>query len=191
MSEVTFDVGLACKIKQALSRNSISDVADLDWLASGDNINKVRQVRLGNAEIVTTMHVIDCDANPLIPDGCSVEEHQKSGVLKWNPANVTLYFSKEQKEGNWIKGHKLHKELMSRSVRVMNANVLDYLLTHPYLIPEDWKDKQVFFWGTIYHNQSDELFIYGLYNSHGRWEKLHFWLKGLWFEDNAAAVSAS
>jgi len=39
----------------------------------------------------------------------------------------------------------------------MNANVLDYLLAHPELIPEDWKNKYVFFWGTIYRYSSGGL----------------------------------
>jgi len=64
MSEMSVDVGLAYKIKQALSRNSISDVADLDWLATGDNIAKIRQVRLGHAKIVTPEYLIDCDEQP-------------------------------------------------------------------------------------------------------------------------------
>ena len=32
----------------------------------------------------------------------------------------------------------------------LNANVLDYLLEHPELIPKKWKKYRIVFWGTIY-----------------------------------------
>lgn len=168
MSEITLDVGLAYKLKQALSRNGIPDVADLDWLATGDNIVKMRRVRLGHAEITVPDHAIDCDADPFVPDGWSVEEHQKGGVFKWDPDKVTFYLSGGQKPGRWIKGNKLRKELADKPV--LNANVLDYLLAHPHLIPEEWKRKPMFFWGTIYRDQRGDRCVRCLLWDEGRWQ---------------------
>lgn len=189
MSEIILDVGLAYKIKQALSRNGITDVADLDWLATGNNIAKMRRVRLGHAEIVIPEYVIDCDADPFVPDGWSVEKHRRSGAFKWNAEGVTLYLDKGQKNGKWIEGNKIRKELADKPV--LNANVLDYLLAHPHLIPEEWKGKAVFFWGTIYRDRDGSLYVRYLGWDGGRWYWNANWLGNGWGDGNPAAVAAS
>jgi len=189
MSKITLDVGLAYKIKQALSRNGIPDVADLDWLATGDNIAKMRRVRLGHAEIVTTEHVNDCDAQPFVPDGWSIEEHRKGDAFKWDPVKVSLHLDKGQQNGKWIEGHKLRKELANKPV--LNANVLDYLLANPHLIPEEWKDTLVFFWGTIYRDRDGDLCVRFLYWRSGRWRWSALWLDFDWHDRHPAAVHAS
>ena len=57
----------------------------------------------------------------------------------------------------------------------MNANVLDYLLVNPYLIPEEWKkDKKnnilyIFFWGTIYRSSDGNLSVRYLYWNKQQW----------------------
>ncbi len=189
MSEIALDVGLAFKIKQALSRNGIPDVADLDWLATGDNIAKMRRVRLGHAEIVVPEHVINCDADPFVPDGWSVEEHRKGGAFKWNAEGVTLHLDKRQENGKWIEGNKLREALAGKPV--LNANALDYLLANPHLIPEEWKGKAVFFWGTIYRNRDGDLCVRCLVWDGVRWYWLALWLGIDWDDDDPAAVSAS
>lgn len=98
----------------------------------------------GQKEIIE--HVIDCDAPPFVPDGCEVEVHNKGGQLKFDASQVELYLSAAQKNG--IEGNKLHEKLAGGLV--LNANVLDYLLANPHLIPEEWKVKEIFFWGTVY-----------------------------------------
>jgi hypothetical protein len=191
MSEITLDVGLAFKIKQALSRNSIPDVADLDWLATGDNIAKMRRVRLGHAEIIVPEHIIDCDADPFVPDGWSVEEHRKGGVFKWDKEaqKDALYLSEGQQNGKRIKGNELRKALAGKPM--LNANVLDYLLANPHLIPEEWKGKAVFFWGTIYRHRDGRLCVRCLYWYGGRWHWDAGWLDRGWRGNDPAAVPAS
>jgi len=189
MSEITLDVGLAYKIKQALSRNGIPDVADLDWLATGDNIVNMRRVRLGHAEIVTPEHLIDCDADPYIPDGWSVEEHRKGGTFKYDPAKVRLHLDEGQKNGKWIEGNNLRKKLANKPV--LNANVLDYLLANPHLIPEEWKGEIVFFWGTIYRHRGGHLCVRRLIWSGDRWYWCASWLDLGWCGSHPAVVPAS
>lgn len=79
--------------------------------------------------------VIDCDADPYVPDGWKVEEHQKGGQFKWDASQMQLFLAEGQKNGKRIEGNKLRKELASQPV--LNANVLDYMLAHPHLIPEE------------------------------------------------------
>ena len=118
-------------------------------------------------------HLIDCDATPHEPEGIKVHEHVKGGNLKWDPSKVELFLSREQSSGGCIQGTALQHELQGKPV--MNANVLDYLLDHPELIPLDWKGKNVFFWGTIYRGSGGDLCVrclswsgYGWYSDHER-----------------------
>jgi len=113
-------------------------------------------------------------------------------VFKWNAANVALYLDKGQENGGWIEGNKLLKELANKPV--LNANVLDYLFAHPHLIPEEWKDKIVFFWGTIYRQHGDLCVRYLYWNggiwdlSSGRWDWSACKLGHRWHGNSPAAV---
>jgi hypothetical protein len=100
---------------------------------------KIKDVLDGYAEIKPIEHLINCDANPFVPRGWKVEEHKKSGQIKWDPAKILLHLSKNQKGGKVINGNNLRKEL--ENLPVLNANVLDYLLANPHLIPNKWKGK--------------------------------------------------
>ncbi len=79
----------------------------------------------------------------------TVVDHQKGGRFKWDASKVTLYLSERQRAiDGFIKGDKLLEELKDKSP--FNANLLDYLLKHPHLIPEEWKNEWVLFFGTTY-----------------------------------------
>lgn len=138
-------------------------------------------------------HIIDTDKNPSSPyPGWTIEEHQKSGKIEWNAKEVSLFISDKQKSG-YIEGNKLRKIVKNP----LNATVLDYLLEHQKLIPESWKEetngfiKWIYFWGTIYRNSDDDLFVRYLYWFDGRWQAYCNWLDGDWDVDSPSAVSAS
>lgn len=143
-------------------------------------------------ENIVTEHVIDCDAKPLVPEGWTVEEHRRYRKLAWDATKVQLYLSWRQKgEGylGFIKGRTLQKELKDRPV--LNANVLDWLLGHTHLIPEEWKDKWVYFWGTIYRDRFGDLRVRYLRWYDGRWWGHHDWIAFDWDDECPAAVRAS
>jgi hypothetical protein len=129
-------------------------------------------------------------ANPLVPDRLWVEDHQKSGQFKWCASKVSLYLSKAQEKCKWIEGHYLREHLKGQPV--LNANVLDYLLANPHIIPVEWKGKDVFFWGTIYRVSNGSLWIrYLCWRIEYRWH-WNVRLPADTFGDNdPAAVSAS
>jgi hypothetical protein len=163
-----------------------------DFAALAKSEEKMKQVLAfvrGLAEIIQVEYIIDCDAAPFVPDGWSVEEHRRGGQMAWDSAKVGLYLSNRQKGGKVVKGHDLREDL--RDKPVLNANALDYLLAHPHLIPEDWKGKAAFFWGTIYRNRDGDLCVRCLYWSGGRWYWNYFWLDSDWISGNPAAVPAS
>lgn len=132
-------------------------------------------------------HIIDLDKDPLIPhDGWTVEEHQKGGKLAWDAEKIELYLHPKQKEG-YIEGNDLRKEVPNP----LNANVLDFLLENPKLIPEEWKGKYIFFWGTIYRDSVGSLYVRYLYFHGGHWPASHRWLDDDWYGDYPLAVLAS
>lgn len=136
-------------------------------------------------------HIIDCDAAPFVPKGWSITgegaEHIKGGRFLWDPAKITLFWSDAQKQGD-IGGHELRKLLKEKPA--LNANVLDYLSAHPHLIPEEWKGKAVFFWGTIYRARDGSLYVRYLHWDGKRWRWDFNWLDDDWYVINPAAVSA-
>ncbi len=143
----------------------------------------------GKATITYKEHIIDLDADPRIPyDGWKVEEHKKGGQFVWNPAKVALFLSKKQQDGNSIEGNKLRKEMNDQPV--YNANLLDYLLDNPHLIPEEWKGKAVFFWGTIYRSSGGSLCVRYLVWGGGRWEQVNSWLGRSFVSGCPSAVAA-
>lgn len=135
-------------------------------------------------------HIIDLDSQPFIPyHSMNVEEHKKGGQFKWDPAKVKLFFNKKQQDGGIMEGNKLRKELADHPV--YNANLLDYLVYNPHLIPEEWKSKMVFFWGTIYRGPEGTAVRY-LYFRNNRWQRDHYWLTPSYgFSGSYSAVAAS
>jgi len=122
----------------------------------------------GSANIIEEKHIIDCDADPFIPDGWTVVEHKKAGKLEWHLKKVALYLSERQKNCGRIQGHALRQEIEGQPV--MNACVLDFLLAHKELIPDEWEANNVLFWGTIYRDPNGYLYVRGLAWCGGRWD---------------------
>jgi hypothetical protein len=142
----------------------------------------------GEVEVRVTKHLINCSTDPFIPNNWAVEEHQEGGMLEWNPTSITLYLSEAQKQGQ-IVGNELREELKDKTV--LNANVLDYLLAHPELIPEEWKGKAIFFWGTVYRDSDGNLCVRYLYWYGDRWRWSSCWLGNDWNARNPAVLLAS
>lgn len=123
-------------------------------------------------------YIIDCDADPFLPAGWTVEKHRKGGQLDWDviKAKIQLYLSKEQQDGKDIQGNKLRKKIEKLAKKkALNANVLDFWLANPHLIPDIWKGKYIYFWGTIYRDSSGRLCVRCLYGDGDRWCWYYRW----------------
>ncbi len=137
---------------------------------------------------------IDCDAQPFVPDGWSVEEHRKGGLLEFDPAKIELYLDRRQKSGK-IVGHYFRQKLVDKPV--LNACVLDHLLANTALIPGDWKrDEQgrtryIYFWGTVYRDSIAYQRVRYLCWSGGRWQWRSGELDRGWHDRGPAAILAS
>ena len=139
--------------------------------------NKTKKPFLVHVATKPIEHIVNLNDDPSIPnESWKVYKHQRNGIFKWNPNEIQLYLSEKQKSGKSINGDKLRKELEGK--QVFNANLLDYLLGHPHLIPEDWeKDehghtRHIFFWGTIYRNPMYYkcLYVRYLHKHYGVWD---------------------
>ena len=178
----------AAELDYAFERNGWTP-AEVKQLSSGGLLADFRKVLLGHAVITVPEHLIDLDADRFVPSGLTVVEHQKGGQFKWDASKVALYFSEKHQGSKVIKGNKLRDELKGKPV--YNANLLDYLLKHPHLIPEEWKDKYVFFWGTIYRDLDGYLYVRYLYWDGGGWGWSRSWLESDWDGNDPTAVPAS
>ena len=133
-----------------------------------ENPKALQKFLTGLCPPIRDVLIIDCEDFPFVPGDLKVENHKEGGQLEWDPAKVRLHFSPNQQNDKSIQGHKLRKELENEPV--LNANVLDSLLDHPNLIPEEWKGKFVFFWGTIYRDSDDHLYVRYLFWFGGKWD---------------------
>ena len=168
---------------------------------SEEKLRRILPFVRGYAEITQVRHVVDCDAKPFLPNGWEVEEHKKGGQLTLDMSKVKLHLSPNQMDGKRIEGNKLRKELANEPV--LNVNVLDYLLAHPDLIPEDWKRNEkedvlrIFFWGTIHRNPNGDIcvacLLWGWDFDRGiaGWVCRYRRLCDMWCGDDLAAVLAS
>lgn len=134
---------------------------------------------------------IDCDADPFVPEGWEVRPQDQlpgaaRGKMTFDPAEAVLYLSERQEGRRTAKGTELRKELSSRPV--LPANVLDWLLERPELIPESWKGQYVFFWGTVYRGRDGNLCVRYLCWYGGRWCWGDDWLGNVWHSSAPAAL---
>ncbi|MEK7576751.1 MAG: hypothetical protein AAB482_03600 [Patescibacteria group bacterium] len=179
MSEIMLDVGQANELKLAFRRAGYTN-ADIKKMCKGDVLAQMLPVIRSFGKVDVVSNIIDCDANPSIPQGWHVEEHRKGGELKWDPAKVKFYLSSSQMNGKVVEGNKLRLELEHEPV--LNANISDYLLAHPNLIPDEWgldedgNVRHIFFWGTIYGIYEGELFVRCICRCVGKWEAKYYWL---------------
>ncbi len=201
MSDLKLDVDQAGELKAAFRREGPWTNEEIKKLCERRGfLSDVRQVLLGFSEIKPMEHVVDCDTKLFLPNGWWMEEVDQllgrvRGPLAWNPNAVKLYRSKSQREGKYIAGEELAKELAKKPV--LPAQVLDFLLANKHLIPESWKEKTnghttyIFFWGTIYRGARGFRFVRCLCWDSGAWFWSCGWLASGWHAESPAVLAAS
>lgn len=161
---------------------------DITKLGQSKYLSEIKDVLSGRAVISYPQHLIDCDAAPFLPNCWEVVEHKQCGQFEWSPMRVKLYLAKSQKPGKLVDVNRLRQELEGQ--KVLNANVLDYLLKNPVLIPDEWKGKAIFFWGTIYRSYG-ALYVRYLYWDESQWVWSDSWMGHDFLENGPAAVFVS
>ncbi len=171
MSEYTQE--LMYRLGQALQQAGFTRVEISDLIEDPLLLKQLLSVLHHLSEIVPKEYVIDCDAEPRVPNNLTLVEHRSLGQLVWNPTQVKLMQSAKQQADQFVTGFKL-AELMSRRL-ALNANVLDFLLDHPYLIPRVWQGKRIYFWGTVYNEQNGQC-VRCLVYINDEWTDDYFWI---------------
>jgi hypothetical protein len=188
---VSFLVSLFTVIRDTLTKIGVG-LEIIPWLVGdGKEIFVEKFLKpLGNNWLELRKFIIDCDESPYAPEGMVVNEHRKGGRLNWNAIKISLFLSESQMNGKCTKGHKLRE--MFKNIAVLNANVLDHLLVHKSLIPEEWRGKTVIFWGTIYSSSSGALYVRFLDQTReGEWCCFHGCLDDDFYNHCPAALLVS
>ncbi len=135
----------AAELDHALAREGWFPV-DIKRLCKGEVLSQVLDVLYGRAKIVAVDHVVKFDSEPFVPEGFRLAPPENqlsvrmSGDFVWSDGHVlALIAQASTREGLWIPGR-----------RALGAQLLDYMLEHPYLIPAELEGKRIFFWGTVY-----------------------------------------
>lgn len=103
-------------------------------------------------------HVVDCDVMPEILFRKDKDEHRKMGKMLLEKRNGKLYANGREVIRHLLenqqerKGYKSYQEMSQKTV--LNLCILDYLLKHPELIPEEWKKGETYFLGTIFRDSN-------------------------------------
>ncbi len=133
-----------------------------------------------NEEIFDSQHIIDCHANPHIPEGWQVREEDQlpgrvCGQLIWDSSKVVMRMYSNRL------GEEFRGELANEPV--LNANVLHYLFRNQHFIPENWKHAFNYFWGTIFLDSDGRLCVGCLNFWGGGWTWHYEYLDEYWLGD--------
>lgn len=177
--------GIYVEFQTAVLRALPRDIREVDqhyWIKHGEELTEALR-----ASLMTRNHIIDCSADPFVPERWSVEEHRRTGNFVWNLEKIRLHRSHGQGIGEIVSGFDVREELKEKPI--LNANVLDYLYAHPELFREEWEGERICFWGTIYRHLEGYLGVRYLRRNDGelRWGML--FLKDTWHVNDPAAVS--
>lgn len=147
------------ELSRALQRAKYTS-ADVSRLSGIYILERIKPVLSGMATIQKVMHLIDGDADPCcrLKPGWQLVQHRKIGMVEWDPAKIKFFLSEEQKDGRLIRGNQLYSLLENQPV--LNECVQDYLtrLTNmDELFPDEWEDHILYFWGTIYRDEHNQL----------------------------------
>jgi hypothetical protein len=142
--------------------------------SKGKNWRRIPEPIITQVEIRPIEHVIDLDADPYVPAGWDVAEHQKGGQWKWN--QTLLYLCEKKLYRGVVSDRYIHEELVKKTLA--NGNLLDYIIKpeNQYLIPDDWKKDEngniryIYLWGTIYRVRSRCFCVrYFFWDDSGMW----------------------
>jgi hypothetical protein len=194
-TELTLDVGQANEFKLACRRAGWKN-KDIKTLCEGDSLAQILPFIRGNAVINVIEHFIDCSLPSQNPDlrkeqmKMTISTHCFKGILKWdrNAQKDALYQYVSPRDADMVK-----RELEDNEVVVLPDNVLDYLLAHPRIIPDEWKGKYVCFWGTIYHDEGGCFYVRCLdwEKEAKKWGWHYSWSKNGFSHLSPAALPAS
>lgn len=144
--------------------------SDVTRLGQAKILAEIKQLLNGSAKIVRIANPSDFSTfgGWIITEKCGYKQ------LELEKEEFSLYLSDGQIGDKVTTGDILFREL--KDFPVASACVLGELLQNTKCIPQYWKGKKVFFWGTIYRGSLCNRFVRYLYEHGGKWYWNYFWL---------------
>ena len=190
MKRDTFGVsiGLAHELVMAFVRCGWN-ATEMKKLTKGTTLKKIR-----NLPGLLKPPVIHLSRNQYISKAIvAVHKHIVDIPFEWDPSKVSFkLFGKQKKKEGSVCGMELWKEM--EKLPVFNANLLDYLIGNPYLIPEEWKVtssgeiRYIFFWGTTFLDEDSRICVACLYWNGYYWDKGYKFILTDWLSNEVSAV---
>lgn len=125
--------------------------------------------------------IINFNHRPQIPIGFSNElkvvdqvDHKSRGLWRFNSKNLNPCLSDRQKKNKTVSCDYLKKYFCDQWIA--GAQLLDFFLKNPSFIPEEWKDKNTFFLGSIYRDFRDIRCVRSLSWNGNSWYDDYRWL---------------
>ncbi len=165
-----FGIGLMHEVAVAAAKHGWSPDELSSLCKHPELMFQVRGVLLGTHLIDRVECIIDADALPFIPEGCTIECHTKNGMYNWWQNIPTTSLPGQTKSSyDAYFGHFMAEWRLTRysSEIILNATILDTLIVSQYLIPNIWKNysyckKGVAFYGTVYLDPNGDRFVRGV-----------------------------
>jgi len=159
-----FSIGQMNQLGDALERYGITPEEVTRFSSSSEILQGLLDVIRGRAKVVMFRHIINCNVDPEVPDGWDVVDHIRgSDQFEWDRNRIGLHITRRKRVGGLYHGQpfgdEVQQDLRHRCLRVPNANIVDYLIAHPELVPEEWGADRVMFWGTVYRNPEGRLYV--------------------------------
>jgi len=159
--DFTFSVGQMNQAALAFKEAGYTP-GDVTRLRSNQKLLKdILQFLNGFAEISIVEHIIDCTVPPFTPEGWEIEKHIKGIIIQWNEytgGKIIDHLEKIADHNIFIDPDELSGE-MPLTAMPLTANILDYLVDHPRLVPREWRGKDVLFFGTLYRDRAGNLVV--------------------------------
>jgi len=203
-TDLMLDVDQAGELKAAFRRTRGSDGSEwtnerIKKLSEGSILGQVLDVINGQSTIMqiekkvsetkSNLLVVDYGVAPSLID-LKVKAHPKrKDIAKYDLSKIERVLTLKSRE-NCISGHENLKRLKASGRTLLDIRVLEELLKHPELIPEEWKNGRTYFWGTIFRHSGGRLFVACLDWGGGGWDWHFHWLGLAWDDYGPAACLA-
>ncbi len=174
-----FSAGLAAKLvgifaDEGAEPKDLNLLAEKPWL-----VKRMIDVIRNKSEIKDIDYYINFDYCLLLPDGLRLGQLPGSvgGSVRFNSdqGKNKLYLTHLQMSARIsrarITGKMLLEEFRKIESKVLlGIQLLHFYLSHPQLIPANWENEKIFFWGTICRDYGNKLYVPFMFYNGKEWE---------------------
>lgn len=138
-----------------------------------------------------TLLTVDYSVRPSLVKLDLVEHPSRNDVATVDLSKVNRVLTLREGE-SYVGGEENLRRLKERAKEtgetLLDVRVLEELLAHPHLIPEEWKSGVTYFWGTIFRDADGNRSVPCLIWNGKRWYWNYIWLAYDWNLNKPAAV---